>query len=436
MTVKVYRDDDANAVIIEVGSDGAGGMRFNNELRAIGNGDNTCSILNPPKSTETDDFAELFEVPYTDFTDRYGVSLGVTEEAVCNTLNSILRQTGGTSGNIPVITSSTAITVSDGSPVNYTLTSSNGVGYEWSNIPNGLAIQNGNHRKLIGTITDGAGVYTPSMTATNYYGQDTETLTITVTSSFANTKSIDFQQQDWLGGNASLLDAELGRASNGTGSGDAWTIHAWFKGGTSNNNSQTIFYFGDNDVDNGGNINLRYLGNTNSLRLQYGSTNNNLRWTSASNLLPSGTWKHVMICYDGGTTGSASGSINDYYGRFTVYVDGVDVTSGGTWSNANYGWSSGIDADNLRIGRFSSGNYMRNGCLVDELAVWGSDQSANVASIYNSGTPHDLDVLGTSPDHWWRMGDGDTYPNIQDNIGTAHFVMYNMTAADIVNDVP
>lgn len=39
MTVKVFRDDDANAVIIEVGSDGAGGMRFNNELRAIGNGD-------------------------------------------------------------------------------------------------------------------------------------------------------------------------------------------------------------------------------------------------------------------------------------------------------------------------------------------------------------------------------------------------------------
>lgn len=435
MTVKVFRDDDANAVIIEVGTDGAGGMRFNNELRAVGNEDGTCSILNPPKSTDTQDFTELYQVPYTEFVDENGDALGGDEESTCNALNAILRQTGGATGTAPTITSATAITVSDGDPVNYTLTASYGVGYEWSNIPSGLSIQNGNARKLIGTITGGAGVYTPTMTATNYYGQDTETLTITVTSSFANTKSLEFEQQDWLGANAALLDAELGRASNGSGSGDAWTIHCWFKGGSNSTGGQTIFYFGDNDVTNSGHLYLRFLGNSDTLRLQYGSQYNYLRWNGADNLLPSGTWKHVMICYDGGTTGSSSGAINDYYGRFTIYVDGVDVTSGGSWSNGNYGWSGGIDADNLRVGRYSGGNYLR-GCLVDELAVWGSDQSANVAAIYNSGTPHDLNALGTAPDHWWRMGDGDTYPNIQDNAGTAHFVMYNMTAADIVNDVP
>ena len=129
---------------------------------------------------------------------------------------------------------------------------------------------------------------------------------------------------------------------------------------------------------------MRFIGNDDTLRFQYGSQNNYLRWEGASNLLSAGTWKHVFITYNGGTTGSSSGSINDYYGRFTVYVDGVDVTSGGTWSNANYGYSGGIDADNLRVGRYSGGNYLR-GCLVDELAVWGSDQSANIASIYNSG---------------------------------------------------
>jgi hypothetical protein len=435
MAVKVFRDDDANAVIVEVGSDGAGGMRFNNELRAIGNGDGTCSILNPPRSSDDVDFLELYQLAYTEFVDENGDALGADETSTCNALNAILQQTGGSDGVAPVITSATSITVSDGDPVNYTLTASNGVGYEWGNIPAGLSIQNGNQRKLIGTITGGVGAYTPTMTATNYYGQDTETLTITVTSSFANTKSLDFENQDWLGANAALLDAELGRAANGAGSGDAWTIHLWFKGGTHQNNSQTIFYFGDNDVTNAGHLYLRYLGGGDTLRFQYGSANNRLRWDGATNLLADGSWKHVMICYDGGTTGSSSGSINDYYGRFTVYVDGSDVTSGGTWSNSNYGYSSGIDADNLRVGRYSSGNYMRD-CLVDELAVWGSDQSANVTSIYNSGTPHDLSALGTAPDHWWRMGDGDTYPNIQDNIGTAHFVMYNMTAADIVNDVP
>ena len=435
MTIKVFRDDDANAAVLKVDATGAGGRRFNNELRAIGNGDGTCSILNPDKSTDTTDFNEVTSVAFSEFVDENGSALGVDEAATCNALNAVLRQTGSTDGSAPVITSATAITVSDGDAVNYTLSATGGVGYEWSNIPAGLSVQNGNSRKLIGTITGGAGAYTPAMTATNYYGQDTETLTITVTSSFANTKSLDFVNQDYLGANAALLDAELGRAANGAGSGDAWTIHLWFKGGTQSNNSQTIFYFGDNDVTNAGHLYLRYLGGSDTLRFQYGSANNHLRWDGATNLLAAGSWKHVMICYDGGTTGSSSGSINDYYGRFTVYVDGSDVTSGGTWSNSNYGYSSGIDADNLRVGRYSGGNYMRD-CLVDEVAVWGSDQSANVASIYNSGTPHDLSALGTAPDHWWRMGDGDTYPNIQDNIGTAHFVMYNMTAADIVNDVP
>ena len=440
MAVKVFRDDDANAVIIEVGSDGAGGMRFNNELRAVGNGDDTCSILNPPRSSDDADFLELHKIAFTEFVNENGDALGADEASTANALNAILRQTGGSDGVAPVITSATSITVSDGDPVNYTLTASNGVGYEWSNIPAGLAIQNGNARKLIGTITGGAGTYTPSMTATNYHGQDTETLTITVTYNFANTKSIDFVNQDYLGANAALLDAELGRPGNGRGvvngvAPDAWTIHLWFKGGIHPNNSQTIFYFGDNDVTNSGHLFMRFLGGSDTLRFQYGSQNNYLRWEGATNLLQSGTWKHVMLTYDGGTTGSSSGSLNDYYGRFTIYVDGSDVTSGGTWSHSNYGWSGGIDANNLRVGRYSGGNYMRDS-LVDELAVWGSDQSANIAAIYNSGTPHDLSALDTAPDHWWRMGDGDTYPNIQDNIGTAHFVMYNMTAADIVNDVP
>ena len=78
---------------------------------------------------------------------------------------------------------------------------------------------------------------------------------------------------------------------------------------------------------------------------------------------------------------------------------------------------------------------MRHGYLND-VAVWGSDQQANVAAIYNSGATHNLSLLGTAPSHWWRMGDGDTYPTISDNIGTAPLTMNNMIASDIVSDVP
>ena len=75
---------------------------------------------------------------------------------------------------------------------------------------------------------------------------------------------------------------------------------------------------------------------------------------------------------------------------------------------------------------------------VDELALFDSDQSSNASTLYNSGVPFDLSTLSTEPKHWWRMGDGDTYPNLQDNGTEANctFVMYNMTSSDIVSDVP
>ena len=146
-------------------------------------------------------------------------------------------------------------------------------------------------------------------------------------------------------------------------------------------------------------------------------------------------WQHVTFTYDGGTTGASSGDINNYYSRFSLFVDGVSQSTNN--SNSNYGWSGALSGQNLRIGKLVSGNTL-NGEKIDEFAVWDSDQSINVSSIYNSGTPFDLSTLTTQPKHWWRMGDGDTYPNLQDNGTEANcvFVMYNMTSADIVNDVP
>ena len=106
-------------------------------------------------------------------------------------------------------------------------------------------------------------------------------------------------------------------------------------------------------------------------------------------------------------------------------------------SHNNYGYSGSIVGQNWRVGRFASGSHMRQ-AKVDELAIWDSDQSSNVSALYNAGAPFDLGTLGTAPKHWWRMGDGDTYPYLQDNGSEANcvFQMYSMTSADIVSDVP
>lgn len=430
MSITIYKDDAANAVFIE----DANGVQFINSLQAtLLNG--FCSIHDLAKDVDI-----ATNVEYTQFVDKNGAGYGNTAEEVCNALNSVFSSSGTPTAELPNITSSLAVNLTEGETLNYELTADYGVAYEWdlSNVP-GVTTVEGSLRKLIGGSSLAAGTYNIPVKAINYNGEDSETIVLTVsTPPFSNTKSVQFNNQDWLGANASLLDADLGRTGNGSGSSDAWTIAFWFKGGTSTNNGQTIFYFGDNDTTNAGHLYIRYQGGNNRLRFRYGSTNNALNFQSADNSIPANTWTHVVITYDGGTTGASSGSINNYYGRFTVYINGVDVISAGTWSHTNYGYTGGIDPDNLRIGRYASGNYMQNSCKVDEFAVWDSDQSANVSAIYNSGTPFDLSTLTTGPRHWWRMGDGDTYPNLQDSgsEGNCVFVMYNMTSADIVSDVP
>ena len=366
-----------------------------------------------------------------------GVALTGTDQEKVNQINAMLQHSGSATGSTPSITSSLAISMEQGSTLNYELTADFGVGYEWdlSNV-SGITTVEGHIRNLIGGSGLAAGTYNIPVKAINYNGEDSETLVLTVTAApFTNTKSIQFNNQDYLGANASLLANTLGRTGNGSGSSDAWTISFWFKGSTSTNGAQTVFYYGDYDTSNGGNLHILYSGSFDRFRFHYGSTNNNIRLQTQNNTVVANTWYHVLITYDGGQTGSSSGDINNYYSRFKIFIDGNLQTT--TNTNNNYGWSSNIDPDNWRVGRFASGNYMKGGCKIDELAVWNSDQSANVSTIYNSGAPFDLLTLTAQPKHWWPV-DGSTYPNIQDN-GTAAnctFVMYNMTAADIVSDVP
>lgn len=363
-----------------------------------------------------------------------GSAVTGTDAEKINSLNAIFQNTGTASGNIPSITSSLAVSLTQGETLNYELTADYGVGYEWdlSNV-NGVTTVEGNIRKLIGGSSLAVGTYNIPVKAINYNGEDSETIVLTVsTPPFSNTKSIQLNSSDYLGANAALLDSTLGRSGNGSGSGDAWTISFWIKP-THTTSGRVVFYYGSNDTTNGGIIEIRMTG-SHKLRLQYGSANNNIRIMSP-NALANNVWQHVTCTYDGGTTGASSGSINSYYGRFELFIDGVSQST--TNTNNNYGWSGSLSGQNLRVGKLVSGNTL-TGEKVDELAIWDSDQSANISDIYNSGTPFNLSTLTTEPKHWWRMGDGDTYPYLQDNGSEANcvFQMYNMTSADIVNDVP
>jgi len=432
VSIKIYKDSSANAIFIE----DANGVQFLNSLQAtVTNG--ACNVRDLAKDIDI-----VTEQAYTEFVDENDNAYGADSTEVCNALNTLFSASGTAGTELPSITSSLAISLVQGETLNYELTADYGVGYEWdlSNV-SGITTVEGNNRKIIGGSSLTAGSYNIPVKAINYNGEDSETVVLTVsTPPFANTKSVQFNNNDYLGANAALLDSTLGRTGNGAGSGDAWSIAFWFKAGTSNNQNQTVFYYGSNDVANGNHLVVTYNGDNSARRqlfLRYGSDNNHLLLkTPVGSVGSADGWQHIVITYDGGTTGSSSGSINTYYSRFKMYIDGSQQST--TNSHANYGNTTSMSGQNLRVGRYNSAAYMRNSCKIDELAVWDSDQSSNVSSIYNSGTPFDLSTLGTGPNHWWRMGDGDTYPNLVDNGSAANctFVMYNMTSADIVSDVP
>ena len=422
--ITIYKDSSANAIFIE----DANGVQFINSLQAtIENG--FCSIHDLARGIEI-----VSDEPFSNFEDENGNSYGANSTEVCDALNAIFSSSGTPTTSIPNITSTLAISLVEGETLNYELTADYGVGYEWdlSNV-SGVTTVEGNIRKLVGGSSLATGTYNIPVKAINYNGEDSETVVLTVsTPPFANTKSVQFDNSDYAGANASLLDSVLGRSGNGSGSSDAWTISFWVKP-TNSSSGRVVFYYGSNDTTNGGYIEAR-LTSTNKIRLQYGSNNNHIK-ILAPNGLSVDTWHQITMTYDGGTTGASSGDINNYYSRFSIYVDGVVQTTNN--SNSNYGWSGAISGQNLRIGKLVSGNTL-NGEKIDELAIWDSDQSSNISDIYNSGVPFDLSTLTTEPKHWWRMGDGDTYPYLQDNGSEANciFQMYNMTSANIVNDVP
>ena len=428
MSIKIYKDSEANSIFIE----DANGAQFVNSLEAsVPNG--TVTITDLAKQIDL-----VSNVDHTVFVDKNEHAYTGTATEVCDQLNAIFSSSGTPTQSLPEITSTLTINSVEGATINYELTANFGVGYEWdlSNV-SGITTVEGNIRKLIGGSSLAVGTYNIPVKAINYNGEDSQTITLTVsTPPFSNTKSIRFTNQKWLGANAAQVEHVLGRSSNGSGSGDAWTIAFWYKA-SSDNQGQTVIYFGNNDVTNNGFLELRQTNSAGQkrFRFRYGSNNNYIQLMTPNGSLTANTWQHIVVTYDGGTTGASSGSLSDYYSRFKIFIDGSLQTNNNTHSN--YGYSGSIVGQNWRVGRFASGTHMRE-AKVDELALFDSDESANIADLYNSGSVFDLSTLSTEPKHWWRMGDGDTYPNLQDSGTEANcvFVMNSMTSSDIVNDVP
>jgi hypothetical protein len=122
-----------------------------------------------------------------------------------------------------------------------------------------------------------------------------------------------------------------------------------------------------------------------------------LKTANGQDALNSGTislnsWNHLLCVWNGST--------------MKIYING-SLNNSISLSNAT--GTLGLRTTDVLIGRrligsINDGFFNGN---IDEVAVWNSDQSANISTIYGTGTPLDLSSL--SPVSWWRFeGTGTT----------------------------
>jgi hypothetical protein len=259
-------------------------------------------------------------------------------------------------------------------------------------------------------------------------------VTINVTlPAYTNAKSLSFDgSTEWLQGNPLNVTA-LERATNGDG--NAWTISMWVKPDTSNTGTQTLMVYGAGDDYNGGAITLKQSGGT-TLVLNYGTVYDNIILVAANSFV-NNTWQHLMVTFDGGTTGSLGTESGAYYSRFSLFVDGVSKFKIGVASNGGYSGnlSGAVTADNIfRIGRANNihNNYFDG--IINQVAIWDTDQTANLSTIYNSGAVQNLSLLAAAPAHYYEIESSVT--TIADIEGSATLTGYNFVSGDLVTDAP
>ena len=343
---------------------------------------------------------------------------------------------------VPTVANQTA-TVNEGGVLNFqVITSGNLVNQiveldapSWMSMNQLTGVLSGTAPAFAGTAADTIVVNCKAGNAIGGTVEFTVTVTVAeVVSSYTNTKSLKFPSGSsaYLNGPHANVTS-LKRAANGSGAGDAWTISMWVKPSTVTN-SQTLFYYGGDDLANEGRIELIQFSGANIL-FRYGTASNNLTLIGVSNFIAN-QWNHVMVTYSGAVTGSNQADLAAYLSSFTLSINGVNGASQA--AHNNYGYSGSIIADKFRIGRLmgsTTNQYLENG-IVNQVAIWGTDESANLATIYNSGATQDLSQLASAPEHYYEIDSSITTIADIGTVANAPLTGFNFAAADLVTDAP
>ena len=333
-----------------------------------------------------------------------------------------------------------SVSITEGDVLNYQIISSDNIVNQfvevdapsWMFMNQTTGVLSGTAPAFVGTSADTIVVNCKAGNAIG--GTINFTVTVSVTEmAYTNTKSLSLDgSSQWLQGNPINVTA-LERATNGDG--NAWTISMWVKPDTTNTTNQTLMVYGKGDDYNGGAITLKQSGGT-TLVLNYGTVYDNIILVAANSFV-NNTWQHVMITFDGGTTGVDPLQSGAYYGRFNIFIDGVNKFKIGVATNGGYDGTidGSVSSDNIfRIGRASNVHNNYYDGIINQVAIWDADQTANISTIYNSGTTQDLSQLTSAPVHYYEIETSVT--TISDSIGSVSLTGYNFASSDLVSDTP
>ena len=142
---------------------------------------------------------------------------------------------------------------------------------------------------------------------------------------------------------------------------------------------------GNKSITGGGLGKLNFIG-TRPLILLAGS---NYRYFADQSSKFDGEWHHWLMFIAGAGTSDIASS--------RIFVDGSEIGTSTTVQGGGQAYQS--------ISTIGKGGYGAIAANIDEFAVWTSDKTSDISSIYNGGTPSDL--TSTSPVLYYRMGDDD-----------------------------
>jgi hypothetical protein len=218
----------------------------------------------------------------------------------------------------------------------------------------------------------------------------------------------------WSGTNAYSLgldgtDDRVEIDSVVTSSATAGTVSAWVK--TSQTSGSQFIFTQTDKTASLNNVYVSFSLSNQIARLQWrnGGTPNEL---VGNQTLAANQWNHIMWV----STGTA----------YKIYTNGTlnTLTVNAGSDNGNwFGDATGLDTNTIGCQDRYTGRVAFFTGNIDELAVWDSDQSSNLSTIYGSSTPGSGspgNIMSTAPSHWWRMGDG-----IEANSGST---VYDMSA--------